>query len=482
MKFCTSGVRGLVEQMTDRVCYAYTTAFLQHLDQQPCNKQRTVAIAGDLRLSTPRIMQAVALAAEHQGYQIIHCGFIPTPAVSLFGFANGIASIMVTGSHIPDDRNGIKYCKADGEILKPDEQGIDSQSVTIDEDLFDQQGKLVESYPLPPTDDTANDLYIKRYLNFFPSNALSGMRIGVYEHSSVARGMMAQILEALGAYVIRLGFSQTFIPVDTEAIRPEDITLGREWARQHGLDAIVSTDGDGDRPLVGDEQGEWFRGDVAGILCARYLKARQIVTPVSSNTAVEQCGWFEHVSRTRIGSPYVIEQMDRLQAAGGEAIVGYEANGGFLIQSTMANEQGSLAPLPTRDAIIVILSMLVLAKEQQGPLSQLRLLLPPRYTHSDRLSDFPTEQSRQLLTHLLSGESELNMQAIQSLFGTDWGVVTDWDMTDGLRLTFEGGDIIHLRPSGNAPELRCYAESGSETRACEMVKLTLGKLVQWKTP
>ena len=83
------------------------------------------------------------------------------------------------------------------------------------------------------------------------------------------------------------------MPVDTEAIRPEDDALARGWARENGFDAIFSADGDGDRPLIGDERGDWLRGDVVGILGAGYLGADSVATPVSSNTAVERCGWFE---------------------------------------------------------------------------------------------------------------------------------------------------------------------------------------------
>lgn len=53
-----------------------------------------------------------------------------------------------------------------------------------------------------------------------------------------------------------LGRSESFIPVDTEAVSAETIRLMKAWAPEHGLDAIVSADGDGDRPLVADETGE----------------------------------------------------------------------------------------------------------------------------------------------------------------------------------------------------------------------------------
>ena len=106
-----------------------------------------------------------------------------------------------------------------------------------------------------------------------------------------------------------LGRSEKFIPVDTEAIRPEDVQLALDWARPGKFEAIVSADGDSDRPLVSDETGRWLRGDIAGVLCAGFLAADSVSTPVSCNTAVEKCGWFEEVRRTRIGSPFVVASM-----------------------------------------------------------------------------------------------------------------------------------------------------------------------------
>lgn len=100
-----------------------------------------VAIAGDLRPSSPRIMAACAAAIRHKGGHVDYCGFVPSRAVAAYGFAKGIASLMVTGSHIPDDRNGIKFNRTDVEVLKPDELDIRAQSMALP-DLFDERGIL----------------------------------------------------------------------------------------------------------------------------------------------------------------------------------------------------------------------------------------------------------------------------------------------------------------------------------------------------
>ncbi len=478
--FGTSGARGLATAMTDSVCYAYAKGFLKYLGstgQLKRDGKTPVVVGGDLRPSTDRVMGAVCRAAEDMGYGVENCGKTPSPAVALLGFSLKAPSIMVTGSHIPDDRNGIKFNKPTGEVLKDDEKGMSSQVVELDDALFDAGGNFTrKNTAARKTSGVAGDEYIARYVNFIERDALKGVRIGVYQHSAVGRDVLVNILSSLGATVTPLGRSEKFIPVDTEAIRPEDVKLAADWAATGKFDAIVSADGDSDRPLVSDEHGNWLRGDVAGILCARFLAADSISTPVSCNTAVEKCGWFPEIRRTRIGSPYVVASMIQATAAGAKRVVGYEANGGFLINSDIEREDKILRALPTRDAVIVILGVLLLAKQQGQTVAQLAATLPSRFTASDRLKDFATEKSAAILARFNSGSENADKTAIGKMFGEICGAVHSLNRTDGLRITFENAEIIHLRPSGNAPEFRCYAEAGSDSRAREITALALEKI------
>lgn len=452
VRFGTSGARGLAADMTAPVCFAYADAFLQ-VAAPPTGSR--VALGLDLRPSSPGIAAACAAAIRRAGLTPDFCGVLPTPALAYYAQEQGIPAIMVTGSHIPFDRNGIKFYRATGEITKADEAGIAVATV-------DLPGEMRPG-PLPEANPAARDLYARRYLDFFPPGILSGLNLGFYEHSSVARDLLREILEGLGARVTSLGRTDQFVPIDTEAVGEEDILRARRWVEEHGFDALLSTDGDADRPLIGDERGQWLRGDVVGILCARYLGAGAVATPVSSNTALEKCGAFARVARTRIGSPYVIEGMERLAADGAAAVVGFEANGGFLVGSPVEKNGRRLAPLPTRDAVLPILALLAMAREQGVPLSRLPAGLPPRFTASDRLQDFPVEASRQLIERL-AAPGETLAEFLAPLVVRPAGI----DRTDGLRVTLDSGEIVHLRPSGNAPELRCYAEAATQERAGQL--------------
>jgi len=478
IRFGTSGVRGLVRELNDRICYAFTLAFLQHLEQLgELHPGDEVAIGGDLRESTGRILLAVGLAISDRGYHPRACGRLPSPALALYGLEHRAATVMVTGSHIPDDRNGIKFTRARGEILKADERSIIGQQVTLP-DCFDAAGQLQPGYvpdELPESDAAARG-YVRRWLEGFAPSLLRGCRLGLYEHSAVGRDLLNEILTGLGAEVVRFGRSDAFIPVDTEAIRPEDVELARRWANEQRFDTILSTDGDSDRPLISDERGRWLRGDVAGILCARFLGADVVVTPVSCNTAVEACDWFSDVRRTRIGSPYVIEAMDQAVAEGARTVVGYEANGGFLIATDIERTEVKLRALPTRDPVVVQLSLLALARDREVALSELLGEVPERFTASDRLQQFPTERSAARLQNLIQG----GRAAIEESWGPHFGSVRSTDVTDGLRVTFASGEILHLRPSGNAPEFRCYAEAATDARAREMTSIALSVLETWR--
>jgi phosphomannomutase len=447
--FGTSGARGLVVDMTDELCYAYASAFLQTV----ARGATTLVLGHDLRPSSPRMAAACAAAAAAHGAQVIYAGALPTPALAYYAEQLRVPALVITGSHIPFDRNGIKFYRADGEISKADEQAMLAATVAVPATLA-----LAD---LPAPDVLVAQAYVQRYTEFFGTTALAGLRVAVYEHSSVGRDIIGQILRALGAQVLPLGRTDVFVPIDTEAVRPEDIAQAQVWAAEHRFDAIVSTDGDADRPLLGDECGQWLRGDVVGILCAQFLRAQVVVTPVSSNTALEKSGAFAQVLRTRIGSPYVIAGMDAALAAQAQGIslpggpvVGFEANGGFLLASDVLRHGRNLAALPTRDAVLPMLALLSLARQRGCQLSELCADLPKRFTASDRLQAFATDKSRSLIQNLLADSA-----LMANTLAPGSGAVTQVDQTDGLRVTFANQDIAHLRPSGNAPELRCYAES-----------------------
>lgn len=458
IEFGTSGARGLVSDFKYEATVAFALAFLIQLKKE--FKISEVAIAIDNRPSSLGIAEYCASAITHLGLNPIFYGVIPTPALAYKAMADNMPAIMVTGSHIPFDRNGLKFYRPDGEITKKDELAIVSANIDFDLSLF--------TIPELSISNAASNFYLERYISLLSEDFLAGQHIGIYEHSSAGRDLYAKLFRSLGAEVTSFGRSDEFVPIDTEAVSQQDREQALVWSNEYHLDAIFSTDGDGDRPLVSDEKGNWLRGDILGLLCAIELKIEALSVPVSCNTVIELTDKFTQVDRTRIGSPHVIETFHELKKSYNR-IAGFEANGGFLLGSDVSYGSSMISALPTRDAVLPAIMLFAAAKDVS--ISSLVNALPERYTFSDRIQNFDKNRSLKLLNDIKNNPSDF----IQ-LLGLDAKVV-NCNEVDGLRLTLSNSDIIHLRPSGNSPELRCYAESQSSEAAERLVNETLSVLL-----
>ncbi|BDF95560.1 phosphomannomutase [Pseudoalteromonas sp. KAN5] len=445
--FGTSGARGLVKDFTINVNAAFALAFISAIENEFTFD--TVAIAIDNRPSSYAVAQACAEALKQLKLNVVYYGVVPTPALAYKAMQDNMPCIMVTGSHIPFDRNGLKFYRPNGEITKADEQAILTSKA-----IFTALPENLEELTL---DTTASESYIHRYISLFSADTLKGKKIGIYEHSSAGRDIYKALFERLGAEVISLGRSDEFVPIDTEAVSEEDKQRALDWSSEYRFDAIFSTDGDGDRPLIADENGCWLRGDILGLLCSQLLNIEAIATPVSCNTAIEKSASFKQVNRTKIGSPYVIAEFAKL-AEQYSSVAGFEANGGYLLGSDVTYNGKLLKALPTRDALLPALILLA----QPEHISELLLKLPQRFTASDRIQNFPSEKSLSLI-ELLKRDAQAFLLKI------GYKESYEQDSTDGLRITLSSGDIVHLRPSGNAPELRCYAESKDEALSANLV-------------
>ncbi len=457
-KFGTSGLRGLVSELTGDLVADYTRAFVA-----ACDTGGALFVGGDLRPSTPEIAAMVIRTALAEGLDVTDCGTLPTPALALKALEAGAAAIMITGSHIPADRNGLKFYTPAGEITKADETAIlAALGRPAGADAPGQAGTDPVVERTGVTQAVAD--YIARYVDGLGAGALAGRRIGVYSHSAVGRGAMLAVLRGLGAEAIEFGHSAIFIPVDTEAVDPEVARQIAVWVRDNALDALISTDGDSDRPLLADETGRIVPGDILGQIAARALGAETVVTPVSANSGVTQKG-FGRVIRTKIGSPFVIAAME---AAGGR-VVGYEPNGGFLLGFDAVLPGGVITALPTRDFMLPLAMVLTAAKG--GTVSALVAAEPPVVTLSDRLQEIAPERSGPFLARLVE-DASARAEFLAGLGQQE----TATDLTDGLRITLKTGAIIHLRPSGNAPEFRLYTEAEDAGRARDLMDRGLAAL------
>ncbi len=521
LAFGTSGLRGLTRDITDLEAYINVRGALRYLFGMGDLRARSpVVLGGDLRPSTDRIMRACAQAIVDSDCTIQNAGKVPTPALMLHCISKGLPGVMVTGSHIPFDRNGIKVNRSIGEVLKSDEPGITREVALVraqeyarsaQASIFDASGMLKEARPLEAIEDSARAGYVARY-RAFPSDGLRGMRILVYQHSAVGRDILPEILRNLGAEVSLAGRSETFIPIDTENITDDALRLFEDFviaseARGESLDAIVSTDGDSDRPLVlavlsaaeratSGQKVKFLPGDLLGLVAAEYLGVEAAVVPISANDAVERRLTSRSVvfRNCKIGSPYVIAAIDGLRTQDKRrTIVGWEANGGFLVGTDLTLPSGTLPALPSRDSTLPILANLLAAAAAKADLSTLWSRLPARFGRAGLIDNFPVAVSRAIMSHLIPKDSAIEVsfdpgkaptpawqkskELLAKFFGSAGGFdeIVKINTLDGVRVHFRNGDTAHLRPSGNAPQLRIYANSSSQKRADEIVAFALAE-------
>ncbi|UYL08283.1 hypothetical protein B9G69_014660 [Bdellovibrio sp. SKB1291214] len=473
LKFGTSGVRGLVTEFTDREAYLLTVAFLQHADV--VSPSKTVALGMDLRESSPKILNAVQRALTDNGKTVQYCGVLPTPALAYFSAEKSSMAVMITGSHIPADRNGIKFYLTSGETLKHDDEKIFAnyerlQKENFKKELFGNKGEFLQDTATSKVDCTeeATFMFTKRYVDTFADISFQGVKVIFYEHSSAARKLFVSILEKLGAHVIRLGHSDKFIPVDTEAV--ESLDLFKKWIDEHGADILVSTDGDGDRPLVVDNKGRLVQGDKLGIICAQFLGIEAVALPISCNSGISEVSSFKKINFTKIGSPYVVEALNNLNSQF-KSVAGFEANGGFILSSPI-ERVGVLKPLPTRDSVLPALTIIAAAKKQNSSTAEVVDKLPSRFTSSVLAKNCPLEKSQKILQSAGAAPEEFIKQFIPD------AKVQSVNTLDGLRMTTDKNKVIHLRPSGNAPEFRCYTESETQADADKLSSAALGKILE----
>jgi phosphomannomutase len=385
LKFGTSGRRGNVVDLTQLEVYVNALAELEYLQSLAPSMGGIVRgdqffFAYDLRPSSSSfvaeldgrgaIAQTIVTAIGDAGMQAVNLGPIPTPALANYTLASGKGSIMITGSHIPFDLNGYKTYSSRGELLKEQEAPINQHVRQVRErlyaqpaveSLFDDLGFLKSGHQaLPPEHAEARSAYIERFTQFFRERSLGGKRLMVYQHSAVGRDLLVEILEQLGAEVIKAGRSDTFVPIDTENIDASALAVIQELVDKavatHGpVDAVVSTDGDSDRPLILGMDREtskvhFFGGDLLGMVVAEFLRADAVVVPISCNDAIDRGDLAKVVEpKTRIGSPFVIAGIEAALQKGKKFVCGWEPNGGFLTGSDLAARGSSSLAAQTCD-------------------------------------------------------------------------------------------------------------------------------------
>jgi phosphoglucosamine mutase len=290
--FGTDGVRGVVGE-------DLTADLVEQLGRAATlwSGRGRIFVGRDTRGSGLELEQALARGIASAGGNAVVAGVLPTPAVALLTLDLGC---VITASHNPPEYNGVKFFDRDGQKL------TDEQEEEI-EALLDQAGtgggEIDEV-------GVATDSYLEHVLERFGSD-LSSLNVGVDCANGAYSGLAPKAFEQLGAKVVTIGNAPdgTNINVGCGAT---DLRALQELVVREGLDLGVAFDGDGDRMLAVDANGDVVDGDQIVAMLALHLRAPSVVVTPMTNLGFHELmsrhGIETHVTE-EVGDRYVLETM-----------------------------------------------------------------------------------------------------------------------------------------------------------------------------
>ena len=265
-----------------------------------------VFVGRDTRGSGPELEEAFARGVVAAGGHAVLAGVLPTPAVALLALDLGV---VISASHNPPEYNGVKFFDHQGHKLT-DESEEEIEALL---DAAGPGGGTVDRVGV------ATDSYLEHVVERFGSD-LSGLRIGVDCANGAYSGIAPEAFVRLGAEVTAIGAAPNGENIN-DGCGATDLALLQETVRAGGLDLGVAFDGDGDRMLAVDGDGNMVDGDQILAILALHLGVDLVAVTVMTNLGfhrlMEERGI--RVVTTAVGDRYVVEALRREGAIlGGE--------------------------------------------------------------------------------------------------------------------------------------------------------------------
>lgn len=427
--FGTSGIRGRVEEeITPELALNVGKAISTYI-----GKGNKVVVGYDTRTSNLMLERAVSAGILQGGCHVLSVGMVPTPVV---GYAtmklNADAGVMITASHNPSPYNGIKLWNPDGmAYLQEQERTIEK---IIHENNFykaswEDIGQITDISPV------VNN-YIEDLLGLMDIEP--GLKVVVDCANGAAAYLSPLILRKAGCNVVSLnaqpdGFFPGRKPEPSEA----NLTELMKVVKVTGADLGIAHDGDADRMIAVDDKGRMADFDKLLALVSAEIGGCVVTTVDASaciDRALEEVGGT--VERTKVGDVHVAEMIHMLGANfGGEP------------SGTWLHPQFCMCP----DGILSALRVIELV-QNKGPLSQLLDDIPSYPTIRDKI-DCQEDQKNPIMR---KAETDL------SLIYED---VADINLKDGVRISFDDGSWVLVRPSGTESFVRITLEGKTEDKA-----------------
>jgi phosphomannomutase/phosphoglucomutase len=436
--FGSSGTRGVAnEELTPgfvlRVAKAAGTAW----------DADSVAIARDTRTTGTMLADAAASGLASVGVDVDRLGVVATPGAQAYAEREGVPVVLITASHNPPEYNGVKLVGDDGvELAVEDLERVEDVLVaeTFANAAWDEVGTVTRV-------EDARDRYVDEVLEAIDRDAIADADLTVALDPGHGAGALTspEFFRELGCKVVTVNAQPDgHFPGRNPEPVPENLgDLGR-LVRASDADVGIAHDGDADRAIFYDENGEYVEGDatLAALAAAELDDGDTTVSAVNVSQrlvdVVDDVG--ATLELTPIGSTNIITRIEELQADGEHVPVAGEGNGGIFFPDYRLS----------RDGAYIGARFLELVADR--PVSE--IVAPYDDYHNVRRN----------LSYDGDDERTAMLDAAEALADDE---TADLTTIDGYRLDY-GDAWVLARPSGTEPLVRVYAEARSEDRAVEL--------------
>lgn len=435
--FGTDGVRGVANQeLTPELAFKLGRyggyVLLQHLEDKDQEHIR-VLIGRDTRISGEMLEAALTAGLLSVGIEVMKLGVITTPGVAYLTRTQGaVAGIMISASHNPAQDNGIKFFGADGFKLSDDQEEEIEALIDAEEDTLPRPSKkglgTVEEFP-------EGSLKYTQYLQSTISNDLSGISVCIDAANGASAPLVNQLFADLNADFYTMGDRPNGLNINA-GVGSTDPSALQEMVKEKGTMAGVAFDGDADRIIAVDENGDIVDGDKIMFICGKHLKDKgllkddTIVSTVMSNIgfhkAVESNGM--KALKTQVGDRYVVQEMRK-----GDYNLGGEQSGHIVFLDLNT----------TGDGLLSAIQLLSVMKETGKTLSEL----------ANEVEIFP--------------QKLVNIKVHDKYTVMDVPAVKE--IIEKVETEMNGDGRILVRPSGTEPLLRVMAEASTEEKVNQYV-------------
>jgi phosphoglucosamine mutase len=438
--FGTDGVRGKAnfDPMTPEMALRLGRAVAYHFRAKHKSGRGRIVIGKDTRLSGYLFETALAAGICSMGADVVLCGPLPTPGIAFITSSmRADAGVVISASHNPFEDNGIKIFASDGFKL-PDEIEARLEEL-MESDELDRNRPHGDAIGKATKIEDSRGRYVQFLKNAFPRQlTLEGLKVVVDCANGAAYKVAPAVFAELGADVITMNARPdgTNINDDCGALHPGKMQAA---VQKHGAHIGIAVDGDADRVIICDENGDEVDGDTIMAMCARRmiergeLKQNTLVATVMSNLGLElslrELGG--RIERVQVGDRYVVESM--------------RANG-YNFGGEQSGHLVFLDHMTTGDGVLGALQVLAVMLESGKPLSELRRVM----TRYPQVLVNLKVQEKKPLTELASVNALITK--VEKMLGGDGRVLVRYSGTEAkVRVMVEGPDEAVIK--GYADEI-----------------------------